>query len=590
MKSTITRLFTIIFLFLSFLGISQTSLKGILTNAKTGEPIIYGNIAMYKNDILILETETDLDGNYYFSRIKPGTYDFEASHIDYKPQRETGAVIKNGQLNKLDFQIYKSTSTSSGIPPTENESVLYRTLSYSVSPNYGIKSASALASIRNRNKSAYYPTSVKSDILPGSGQITAGEWNDLHNWKDWMTLMEDEEYSIMAERFEIYPTKRYSVIVINEDKSVIPNIPVKLLDNDSNIIWETITDNSGKAELWSQPFINTKDDRNYQIIVDGKKISNPQTIDQGSNTIVLNQECYSPAKMDIVFTVDATSSMNDEIQFLKSELLDVIDRIQEANNEIEYRTGSVFYRDTRDDYLTRISPLSSEKTELIDFVTIQNANGGGDKPEALEVALEETLNLDWDKEALKLVFLILDAPPHEDEVTMTKIRSQIKAAATKGIKLIPVTASGIGRETEFLMKFMAIMTNGTYVFITDDSGIGEAHLAPVVTDYDVEKLNDCMVRLISQYSKSYSCDSENFSDGDININIYPNPSTQYINVETKTIANNINILTSNGMVIKSIIPSQKATRIELEDLVNGVYTVVINLGETTFSKQIILLK
>ncbi len=294
--------------------------------------------------------------------------------------------------------------------------------------------------------------------------------------------------------------------------------------------------------------------------------------------------------MDIVFTVDATSSMSDEIHYLKSELLDVIDKIQETNDDIEFRTGSVFYRDLRDEYLTRVSPLSSNKDDIIDFVMKQNASGGGDKPEAVDDALEETLNLDWNIDALKLVFLILDAPPHEDEETMKNIRRQIKEAAEKGIKLIPITASGIGRETEFLMKFLAMMTNGTYVFITDDSGIGEAHLAPVVTDYEIEKLNDCMVRLITQYSKSYSCNNDYLFNSGIDIKIYPNPSTQYINIETQYTPTKINILASNGMLVKSVKPANKSTSKALEDLVNGVYTAVIYVGETVLTRQIILLK
>jgi hypothetical protein len=191
---------------------------------------------------------------------------------------------------------------------------------------------------------------------------------------------------------------------------------------------------------------------------------------------------------------------------------------------------------------------------------------------------------------LKLVFLIIDAPPHENEVTMRKFRSKIVDALAKGIKLIPITASGIGRETEFLMKFMVMMTNGTYAFITDDSGNGEAHLTPVVTDYEVAKLNGCIVRLISQYSKSYSCDSKYTSAEDLEVNIYPNPSAQYINIETHFIPVKIYILASNGMLVKSIKPTNKSTRIELEDLVNGVYTAVIYLEDRVLSRQIILLK
>ena len=51
------------------------------------------------------------------------------------------------------------------------------------------------------------------------------------------------------------------------------------------------------------------------------------------------------------------------------------------------------------------------------------------------------------------------------------------------------------------MRFMAIYTNGTYVFITDDSGIGNAHLEPSVGEYQVEKLSDLMIRLIKKYTE-----------------------------------------------------------------------------------------
>ena len=42
------------------------------------------------------------------------------------------------------------------------------------------------------------------------------------------------------------------------------------------------------------------------------------------------------------------------------------------------------------------------------------------------------------------------------------------------------------------------MTNSNYVFLTDDSGIGEAHLEPIIGDYKVEKLHDIIVRNIRQ--------------------------------------------------------------------------------------------
>jgi len=53
-----------------------------------------------------------------------------------------------------------------------------------------------------------------------------------------------------------------------------------------------------------------------------------------------------------------------------------------------------------------------------------------------------------------------------------------------------------------MMRFISIATNGTYVFITNDSGIGNSHLSPTVGKYDVEYLNNLMVRLIKKYSKA----------------------------------------------------------------------------------------
>ena len=43
------------------------------------------------------------------------------------------------------------------------------------------------------------------------------------------------------------------------------------------------------------------------------------------------------------------------------------------------------------------------------------------------------------------------------------------------------------------------MTGGTYTFLTDDSGVGNSHLEPTVGDYEVEYLNDCNIRITSEY-------------------------------------------------------------------------------------------
>ncbi|MEM9546589.1 MAG: carboxypeptidase regulatory-like domain-containing protein [Bacteroidota bacterium] len=597
---------------------SQTSLEGIVTDAYSGEAMAAVTVSLYKEDVLIKEVMTNAEGKYLFSDLQPATYEIKPFYTGYLVIILVDINVREGIRNQLNIEliehpgleeiviietpiretenlfspIKKSTATySKKNLPKRNINEISTSMPGTLRPS--MMAPMALESSRKHytstGSSISFGNAYPSQVLPESGQMTAGEWNDLHNWKDWMELLKDENYGIMMERFAIYPVKRYNVFVINEDNAVLANIPVQLLDEEENVLWETYTDNSGRAELWENAF--SIGQKAWAIKALGKVTTDIVQIKDGSNTIVLGEECYSPDQMDVVFVVDATSSMNDEIRYLKSELLDVIDRIKSTNEDLDFNLGSVFYRDTEDEYLTRISPLSPRIEETIEFVSRQNAQGGGDNPEAVEAALEETLNLNWRKDALKLVFLILDAPPHEDDATMNEIRAQIKEAALRGIKLIPVTASGIDRNTEFLMKFMAILTNGTYVFITDDSGIGNPHLDPVVDDYEVEKLNDCLVRLIVQYSKSYSCDVDLQAEiEEVEVSIYPNPSTRFINVKANSVPDQIKIYSSNGMLVKSTTPTETETRIELGDLVNGIYSISIFIGDTVETRQVILLK
>ena len=65
--------------------------------------------------------------------------------------------------------------------------------------------------------------------------------------------------------------------------------------------------------------------------------------------------------------------------------------------------------------------------------------------------------------------------------------------------LIPVVASNAERDTELFGRAIAILTGGTYVFLTDDSGIGDSHLEPIVGNYEVELLQDLIVRVIEEY-------------------------------------------------------------------------------------------
>jgi hypothetical protein len=336
------------------------------------------------------------------------------------------------------------------------------------------------------------------------GQITAGEWKDLDNWSFWQSVLAKEDYSKMPGYWSFHLNQRYSVELKDGSGNPHQDMTITLKSN-GQVLWTTKTDNKGKAELWGMiaesPSQRTEDTA-LTIDVDNGLLNHTNILsyEQGINQITYNVQTPVFLKAEIAFVVDATGSMGDEIEYLKVELKDVLQKVKNNQPHFQFITGSVFYRDQGDDYVTRVSPFSSDVNKTMDFIKKQSAEGGGDTPEAVHTALEKAISdLQWSSNAKsRLLFLVLDAPPHHRPDVLQSLHKSIKTAASKGIKIIPITASGIDKETEFLMRFFAMSTNGTYVFITNHSGIGNDHLEPTVGDYEVEFLNDLMVRLINE--------------------------------------------------------------------------------------------
>ena len=97
--------------------------------------------------------------------------------------------------------------------------------------------------------------------------------------------------------------------------------------------------------------------------------------------------------------------------------------------------------------------------------------------------------------------MLLDAPAHHNADVIASLQKSIAKYAARGIRLIPVAASGVDKNTEFMLRFFSAATCGTYVFITNHSGIGNDHIEATVGDYEVESLNELIARLIVKYTK-----------------------------------------------------------------------------------------
>jgi hypothetical protein len=331
-----------------------------------------------------------------------------------------------------------------------------------------------------------------------SGLLTAGEWNDLEHWKFWTNIINDNDYSGKMSYWKFNPQQLVAVKVVDKNEFGIANVPVTLL-NGKQVEFTTKTDNEGYAYCWINLFHDKNQNQNdLWLIVDGVvisgqlKISSRENRKLNINTVVDKDAKHPKTTADIAFIVDATGSMSDEIRFLKSDLNYIIDHASSESN-VGLRTAALFYRDVGDNYLTRHDDFTDDVAKTQEFVSRQSANGGGDYPEAVHTALEASLqNLSWDEGArARIAFLILDAPAHYEEDIIKSLQKSIRLFAKKGIKLIPVAASGVDKETEFMLRFFDLATG--------DSGIGNSHIKATVGNYQVESLAELMIRLIKKY-------------------------------------------------------------------------------------------
>ena len=413
------------------------------------------------------------------------------------------------------------------------------------------KSAATLAAKIAPESMTHHGLPPPNEPQAEAGLLTAGELNDFTKWKLWEDI-KNTDLNNHTETWKIFPNERYVAQLTNPNGNAIVNAKVTLKDNQGNNIWQTYTDNTGKAELWNNVLNDstTNTGKPYSIVFEYEKQTKTipaEPFHIKINTAEMNVSCNEINAVDIDFIVDATGSMGDEIRYLQEELYDVIQKLQTNNPHIDLRTGSIFYRDFGDNYIIRKSEFDKDINKTIDFIKEQGAAGGGDYPEAVDIALYESIeNRDWRENTLsKIIFLILDAPPHSLDSCIKQVQRQIRIAAMKGIRIVPLVCSGADKNTEYLMRAIALATNGTYVFLTDDSKIGDSHIKPTTDKYEVEKLNHILLRVISQFSTLPNC-SNDWKDFDSTITSFdkfmPKPYKEIPEDNTERIEDISNLL------------------------------------------------
>lgn len=199
------------------------------------------------------------------------------------------------------------------------------------------------------------------------------------------------------------------------------------------------------------------DDKDQTILTDQYNPVAAQKFEELSEQIIYSKgpesliddilECLEEPKdksnFDLVFAIDATGSMKDDLEKLKEELIPELERL--LNGYSGVRIGLLFYRDYGDTFHymelpVKVFGFSSNLSQIEKNLNSVRINGkeGGDIPEAVYEAIYAASEFfAWRTDSQKKIILIGDAEPHPFPRGSGKYSKEFayQTAQSKGIKI-----------------------------------------------------------------------------------------------------------------------------------------------------------
>ncbi len=354
------------------------------------------------------------------------------------------------------------------------------------------------------------PRVVDPASRPQTGQyepVTAGVTDDNEQWNDYLDYLNRHSYDLTVNRRDV--SERYVIRVLDENSAPVHDAEVTIKSGE-NELFSGRTDAGGQMYFFPRALESRwqRQTSEYKVVASKGYVAQSQTFyrNQGNQwTLTLNNPQRSNyTQLDIVFLLDATGSMGDEIDKLKASMADVADQIARLPEQPNTRYGLVAYRDQGDQFVVRTNDFTPNLERFQNDLANVYADGGGDTPEALNEALHRSLNdLSWrNDETVHLIVLVADAPPHLDYRWESFSYDQdMFEAVRRGIKIFPVGASNLEADGEYVFRQLAQVTGGKFVFLTYEDGSNPRSGPGTETDhevdnYSVDTLDRLVVRLV----------------------------------------------------------------------------------------------
>jgi len=330
--------------------------------------------------------------------------------------------------------------------------------------------------------------------MPQSGILTAGDYDDLLNPALYSAYVGRQLQDQANSRLPYVDTARAVTIRVTDVRDrPMPFVEVRATRADGTTIsLRTVAD--GAVTLF--PALDGLGETS-RITVGSGRNAVTRTLTPGQDRVLevrLAGTAQAVQAFDLLLVIDATGSMSDEMNYLKSELTSIMAAVAERHPGVDIRIGLIVYRDVGDDYVVRQFGFTGNVGAIQTVLARQDAGGGGDYPEAVDQAMATALDFPWREDAVKALMLVADAPPHDDRIGQTWATTL--EARRERIQIVPLAASGVADKAEFVMRAMAAATQSRYLFLTDDSGVGLPHDTPEVKCYAVTRLDGLVRRVL----------------------------------------------------------------------------------------------
>lgn len=89
------------------LSFANTSLSGLVVDEQNN-PVLFADVAVYLNGVLVTGTQTDFDGHFQFENIDPGVYDIMISYVGLNTVNYRGVIVFANRENVLEDIVMSS--------------------------------------------------------------------------------------------------------------------------------------------------------------------------------------------------------------------------------------------------------------------------------------------------------------------------------------------------------------------------------------------------------------------------------------------------------------------------------------------------